>query len=111
MKNLILSGAVLIALGTLGTTSYAGKDSKYISEKDAIEAALTEVGVEILGIRFDKPDTQWDVFIKSGDQAYEVEVDAVSGRIVAAEKESLDEIKAELSGDLSHEGVEGDVDK
>ena len=91
--------------------SYATEDTKFISEKDAIQAALTEVGVEILGIRFDEPDTQWDVFIRSGDQAYEVEVDAVSGKIVAAEKESLEEVQAELSGDLSHEGIEGDVDE
>jgi len=111
MKNLILSGAIAIAFGALSVTSYAAEDTKFISEKDAIQAALTEVGVEILGIRFDAPDTQWDVFIRSGDQAYEVEVDAVSGKIVAAEKESLEEIQAELSGDLSHEGVDGDVDK
>ncbi|MEM8494269.1 MAG: hypothetical protein AAF663_02635 [Planctomycetota bacterium] len=47
----------------------------------------------------------------SGDRAFEVEVDAVSGDIVAVEEEALEEIRAELSGDLSHEGVDGDVDE
>lgn len=81
-----------------------------ISERDAIDAALREVGVEVLGIRFDAPDTQWDVFVRSGERAYEVEVDAGNGTIVAIEEEDLEEIQAELSGDLSHEGVDGDVD-
>ncbi|MEM6260792.1 MAG: PepSY domain-containing protein [Planctomycetota bacterium] len=84
--------------------------AKFISEQEAIDAALAEVGGEVLGVRFDVPDTQWDVFVQSGDRAFEVEVDAVSGEIVAAEEESLEEIQAELSGDLSHEGVVGDVD-
>ena len=108
MKNSILSGLVLAAISV---ASHAGDDPKFISEQDAIQAALMQVGVEVLGIRFDKPDKQWDVFVKLGDKAYEVEVDATSGGIVAAEEESLEEVKAELSGDLSHEGVEGDVDK
>ncbi|MEM9252980.1 MAG: PepSY domain-containing protein [Planctomycetota bacterium] len=84
--------------------------AKFISEQEAIDAALAEVGGEVLGVRFDEPDTQWDVFVQSGDRAFEVEVDAVSGQIIAAEEESLEEIQAELSGDLSHEGVVGDVD-
>jgi len=111
MKNLILGGAVLIAFSTLSVTSYAAEETKLISAQDALQTALAELGIEILGIRFDEPDTQWDVFIRLDEQAYEVEVDAVSGKIVAAEKESLKEIQAELAGDLSHEGVDGDVDK
>lgn len=49
--------------------------------------------------------------MRQGDKAFEIEVDAKSGKIIAAEEETLAEIQAELSGDLSHEGVEGDVDK
>ncbi len=111
MKNLIFGVVVLIASSALSIAIYAAENSKFISKKDAIQTALIEVGVEILGIRFDEPDTQWDVFIRSGNQAYEVEVNAESGEIVAVEKESLEEIQAELSGDLLHEGVDGDVDK
>lgn len=111
MKKLILNGVIAIAFGALSITNYAAESTKFISDKDAIQAALLEVDVEVLGIRFDAPDTQWDVFIRSGDQAFEVEVDAVSGEIVAVEKETLEEIRAELSGDLSHEGIDGDVDK
>ncbi|EOD80083.1 hypothetical protein D515_00907 [Grimontia indica] len=110
MKKLILGSALLASVGAFSVSSYAA-DAKLITEEAAIKAALAEVGVEVLGIRFDEPDTQWDVFVRSGEQAYEVEVDAVSGKIVAAEKESLAEIQAELSGDLSHEGVAGDTDK
>ena len=47
--------------------------------------------------------------MRSGEQAYEVEVDAETGAIVASEEEDLEEILAELSGDLSHEGVDGDT--
>lgn len=72
---------------------------------------MLELGVEVLGIRFDQPDTQWDVFIRVDDQAHEVEIDAVTSKVIAAEPESLEEVQAELSGDLSHEGTEGDVDK
>ncbi|MGF1864282.1 peptidase [Enterovibrio norvegicus] len=111
MKKMILSGVVLTTLSAFSVPSFAAKDANIISEQDAIKAALAEVDVEVLGIRFDEPDSQWDVFVKSGAKAYEVEVDATSGKIVAAEEESLAEIKAELSGDLSHEGVIGDVDK
>lgn len=82
-----------------------------MTKADAIEAALREVDGDVLGARFDAPDTQWDVFVRSGDQAYEVEVDAESGEIVAVEEEGLEEVQAELSGDLSHEGVDGDVDR
>lgn len=110
MQILFYAGTAWITLVVLCSTGCASKNSTFISEQDAIEAAVAEVGGELLGIRFDEPDKQWDVFVKSGDQAYEVEVDAVSGKIVAAEKESLAEIQAELSGDLSHEGVEGDLD-
>ncbi|MEM9419127.1 MAG: PepSY domain-containing protein [Planctomycetota bacterium] len=102
--------AGLAALGVLPATGCAQNDATLISKETAVEAAIAEVGGELIGIRFDEPDTQWDVFVKSGDKAYEVEVDAVSGKIIEAEQESLEEIQAELSGDLSHEGVEGDVD-
>ncbi|MEM1109155.1 MAG: PepSY domain-containing protein [Planctomycetota bacterium] len=100
----------LAALSTFALSGCVSQDAALIDEKDAVEAALTKFSGEVLGVRFDEPDRQWDVFIKTKDQAYEVEVDAVSGKIVAAEKESLEEIQAELSGDLSHEGVDGDVD-
>mgnify|MGYP001800965239 CR=1 FL=1 len=111
MKKIILGGAVLATLGACSVPSDPAEEANLISEQDATQAALAEVGVEVLGIRFDEPDTQWDVFVKLGDKAYEVEVDAVSSEIIAAEEESLAEVQAELSGDLSHEGVEGDVDK
>lgn len=104
---LVLLGSVL-SVGTL--PALASQEPDLISEQEAITAALAEVGVEVLGIRFDQPDTQWDMFIRLNDTAYEIEVDAATGAIVAAEQESLAEIQAELSGDLSHEGVEGDVD-
>jgi predicted small secreted protein len=110
MKKLILSVAILTVLNSLSVHSYASDDTKFISKEQAINTALNELSIEVLGIRFDEPDSQWDVFIKSGQHAYEVEVDAVTGKIVTAKKESLEEIKAELSGDLSHEGVSGDVD-
>ncbi|PSU58779.1 peptidase [Photobacterium aphoticum] len=107
----MVKSALCMALGMASVSISAAEKANIISEQEAIKAALGAVNVEVLGIRFDKPDTQWDVFVKLGDQAYEVEVDAVTGKIVAAEKESLKEVLAELSGDLSHEGVEGDVDK
>ena len=110
MKKLILCSA-LTAFGVLSLPSYAASDAKIISQEEAIKSALGALDVEVLGIRHDEPDTQWDVFIKKGDKAYEVEVDALTGKVVAAEEESLAEIQAELSGDLSHEGVVGDVDK
>lgn len=112
MKKLILCSA-LTALGVLSLPSYAASDAKIISQEEAIKSALGALDVEVLGIRHDEPDTQWDVFVKKGDKAYEVEVevDALTGKIVAAEEESLAEVQAELSGDLSHEGVIGDVDK
>lgn len=110
MKRLVWSGAAFAAVASLSITGCAPKAATFISEQEAIEAALTEAGGEVLGVRFDEPDTQWDVFIKAGDQAFEVEVDAISGEIVATEEESLEEIQAELSGDLSHEGIDGDVD-
>ncbi|MGB1012007.1 MAG: PepSY domain-containing protein [Thiolinea sp.] len=111
MNKFILTGVVLAVFGVFNSSGYAAEDDKLISEQDAIKAALAAVNVDVLGIRFDKPDTQWDVFVKVGEKAYEVEVDAVSKKIVAAEEESLKEIQAELSGDLSHEGVAGDTDK
>ncbi|MEM1210200.1 MAG: PepSY domain-containing protein [Planctomycetota bacterium] len=110
MMRLVWSGTVIAVVAVFSIAGCTQKTATLISEQDAIEAALTEVGGEVLGIRFDEPDTQWDVFIKRGDQAFEVEVDAASGQIVAAEEESLEEIQAELSGDLSHEGVDSDVD-
>lgn len=110
MKKLI-SCIALTTFGVLSLPSYAAADAEIISQEDAIKAALGALDVEVLGIRHDEPDTQWDVFIKRGDKAYEVEVDALTGKIVAAEEESLAEVQAELSGDLSHEGVIGDVDK
>lgn len=110
MPRSIWIGVVMLAISLLSFAGCAQKGGVFISQQEAIEAALAEVDGDVLGIRFDEPDAQWDVFIGSGDQAYEVEVDAVSGKIVAAEAESLEEIQAELSGDLSHEGVEGDVD-
>lgn len=110
MYKLTKCGAVFILICSFSVTSNAGDNPRIINEKDAIQAALKKLGVEVLGIRFDEPDTQWDVFIRSGEQAYEIEVDAVSGEIIAAERESLEEIQAELSGDLSHEGTSGDVD-
>ncbi|WP_230627030.1 PepSY domain-containing protein [Photobacterium angustum] len=82
-----------------------------ISESEAIKAALHSINVEVLGIRHDEPDSQWDVFIRHNDKAYEVEVNALTGEIVTKEEETLAEIQAELSGELSHEGVAGDVDK
>ena len=111
MKKITLGAAVLAALSACSVSSGTAENAQLISEQDAIQAALAEVGVEVLGIRFDAPDTQWDVFVKLGDKAYEIEVDAASSEIVTAEEESLAEVEAELSGDLSHEGVEGDVDK
>lgn len=108
MKKLILCSA-LTAFGVLSLPSYAASDVKIISQEEAIKSALGALDVEVLGIRHDEPDTQWDVFVKKGDKAYEV--DALTGKVVAAEEESLTEIQAELSGDLSHEGVIGDVDK
>ena len=110
MKKLILS-TLLVGVGVLSVSSFAADNSKYISKNDAKNIALKKVDVEVLGIRFDKPDSQWDVFIRSGKNAYEIEIDALSGKIVAVEKESLKEIQAELSGNLSHEGVKGDIDK
>ena len=110
MKKPIIYGAFLATLFSLGTPSYALAGSKLIDKQQAIEAALSELGIEVLGARFDKPDKQWDVFVKSGNQAYEIEIDAVSGKVIEKAKESLEEIQAELSGDLSHEGVSGDVD-
>ncbi|WP_260260449.1 PepSY domain-containing protein [Vibrio intestinalis] len=110
MNKIVLSSAVVV-LGALSAASFAAEDAKIISKEAAITAALAAVDVEVLGIRHDEPDTQWDVFVKKGEKAYEVEVNALTGEIVAAEEESLAEIQAELSGDLSHEGTLGDVDK
>lgn len=111
MKNVIIGYAFLVTVGIFSINSFADDADKIIKKEEAIQVALAELEVEILGIRFDEPDNQWDVFIRSGEQAYEIEVDAVNGKVVAAEKESLEEIQTELSGDLSHEGVSGDVDK
>ncbi len=108
MKKILLCALVVMSSSV---AAHVIADQKIISQDAAIKEALNEIDVEVLGIRFDKPDVQWDVFVRSGKQAYEVEVDAVTGHIVATEKESLAEIQAELSGDLSHEGVKNDVDK
>lgn len=102
---------LIIALSVFSFSAIAAENSDMISEQEAIKAALSAVDVEVLGIRHDKPDNQWDVFVKVGDKAYEVEVDASTAMVVAAEEETLSEIQAELSGNLSHEGVDGDVDK
>ena len=48
---------VLCHLGLTALASYAATDAKLISEQDAIKAALAKIGVEVLGIRFDEPDT------------------------------------------------------
>lgn len=110
MQTSSIYGAVLTAIA-LGYSTSANASADIISKEDAINAALGTIDVEVLGIRHDKPDNQWDVFIRQGEKAYEVEVNASTGEIVAAEEETLAEIKAELSGDLSHEGTVGDVDK
>jgi hypothetical protein len=104
--------SVFIVLSVSSFSVYAADHAKFISKQEAIDVALEAVGGEVIGIRMDEPDNQWDVFVKSGADAFEVEVevDAISGNVVASEKESLEEIEAELSGDLSHEGVSGDVD-
>lgn len=111
MKQTLGGLAALTLASFISTASIAADDTHIISELDAIKAALTTTDVEVIGIRFDEPDAQWDVFIRTGAKAYEVEVNAITGEIVAAEEESLAEIQAELSGDLSHEGVAGDTDK
>lgn len=100
----------LSALSMLCVCGCMSNKGTMISKEAAVEAALLEVGVDVLGVRFDEPDTQWDVFVRAGDRAYEIEVDAESGEIVAIEEEDIAEIEAELSGDLSHEGVDGDTD-
>ncbi|ELA8470521.1 peptidase [Vibrio alginolyticus] len=91
--------------------SYPASNAEIINQEEAIKAALGALDVEVLGIRHDEIDSQWDVFIKKGGKVYEIEVDAPTGKIVATEEESLAEIQAELSGDLSHEGIIGDVDR
>lgn len=101
---------VLLALGTSFYLGCACADARYISQDDAQEAALREVEGDIIGIRFDEPDAQWDVFVSANPKAYEIEIDATNGKTVAIEEEDLAQIKAELSGDLSHEGVKGDKD-
>lgn len=110
MNKPTLYGAT-VALCALGISMSVSANSEIVSKEEAIKAALGTIDVEVLGIRHDEPDNQWDVFIRQGDKAYEVEVNASTGEIVAAEEETLAEIKAELSGDLSHEGTVGDVDK
>lgn len=102
---------VCVAMGGCASKTVESADG-LIGEQAATDAALAEVGAggSVIGIRFDAPDTQWDVFVADGERAFEVEVDAVSGAIVAVEEESRAEIEAELAGDLSHEGVAGDVD-
>lgn len=110
MKQLILCGA-LAAVSTFSVSTYATQGTEIISKEQAIKAALLSLDVEVLGIRHDEPDTQWDVFVTRDGKAYEIEVDALTAKIVALEEESLAEVQAELSGELSHEGVTGDVDK
>ena len=108
MKQLILCG-VLAAVSTFGVSTYAAQGSEKVSKEQAIKAALLSLDVEGLGIRHDEPDNQWDVFVTRDGKAYEIEVDALTAQIVAVEEESLAEVPAELSGELSHEGVTGDV--
>ncbi len=110
MKKLKTVGGLLTVIGVMSVVSQAADETRLIDEQKAIQAALAGVDVEVLGIRFDEPDTQWDVFVKVGTKAYEVEINASNGAIVAVEEESLAEVQAELSGNLSHEGVAGDVD-
>lgn len=110
MKRTVL-GTALIIISSASFVGYAASHSDIIPKEQAIEAALAAVNVEVLGIRHDEPDTQWDVFVKKDEKAYEIEVNANTGEIVAVEEETLEEIQAELSGDLSHEGTIGDVDK
>jgi hypothetical protein len=105
--------SLYLGLLALSTSLYLGcacLDARYISQEDAEQAALKEVDGEIIGIRFDEPDSQWDVFVSADQKAYEIEIDATNGTTVAVEEEDLAQIKAELSGDLSHEGVKGDED-
>ncbi|MEZ8381510.1 PepSY domain-containing protein [Vibrio splendidus] len=110
MKQLILCGA-LAAVSAFSVSTYAAQGTEIISKEQAINAALLSLDVEVLGIRHDEPDTQWGVFVTRDGKAYEIEVDALTAQIVAVEEESLAEVQAELSGELSHEGVTGDVDK
>ena len=110
MKQLILWGA-LAAVSTFSVSTYAAQGTEIISKEQAINAALLSLDVEVLGIRHDEPDNQWDVFVTRDGKAYEIEVDALTAKIVALEEENLAEVQAELSGELSHEGVTGDVDK
>ena len=121
MKKRGLSSALLVILSALSLAGCGTKifnsshgavlQEPLISQEMAKKTALAKVGgEEVIGIRFDKPDAQWDVFVRVGTQGYEVEVNALTGEVVSAEPESLEEINAELSGDLSHEGVSDDVD-
>ncbi|HHX8330483.1 TPA: PepSY domain-containing protein [Vibrio alginolyticus] len=105
MKKFLLCSA-LTAFCVISPPSYPASNAEIINQEEAIKAALGA-----LDIRHDETDSQWDVFIKKGSKDYEVEVDAPTGKIVATEEESLAEIEAELSGDLSHEGIIGDVDR
>lgn len=104
-----------ICIGTLFLSvvlaSHAAEQKQLIGDQYAIKQALAALEFEVIGIRFDEPDLQWDVFIKSKGQAYEIEVDAYSGKVLAIEEESLEEIRAELAGQLLHEGIDGDIDK
>ena len=43
---------------------------------------LKAVVVEVLGIRFDERDTQWDVFVRKDKQVCEIEVDAKSEQLI-----------------------------
>ena len=86
MKRSLFRRTLLLTLVSLGVSSFALANPTLISEEQAIESALEGIGVEVLGIRFDEPDTQWDVFVKSGEQAYEIEIDALTGQLVAKEK-------------------------
>lgn len=110
MKKFILCSA-LTAFCVMSPQSYPASNAEIINQEEAIKAALGALDVEVLGIRHDEIDSQWDVFIKKSSKVYEIEVDAPTGKIVATEEESLAEIEAELSGDLSHEGIIGDVDR
>lgn len=111
MKQGLQATYIATLLMTVVDPLHAADQKQLISDQYAIKQALAALELEVIGIRFDEPDRQWDVFIKSKDQAYEIEVDAYSGDVIAIEKESLEQIRAELAGQLLHEGIEGDKDR
>ena len=57
MNNFILGGALWVTLSAFSALSYAADGDKLVSKQEAIKAALAEVGVEVIGIRLDEPDS------------------------------------------------------